>query len=309
MKIFIISPNVGTMFTEKHRKTLSDAGKVTIFDEIKPFDQLTELYEGDESRIVAIDPDFNDWKFPNEVIDKIPNLKAICLQTTSFSWVDVDYAKEKGIPVVDLRGFSSIAVAEWTVFMALAVARRVPLVVADNWKLNYEKHRGFELRGKTAGIVGLGNIGTATSENLAGLGMHVQYWSRKSEDSRFKKATLEQVIKTSDAIFVTIAINSDTKGIITDDMLRSIKPTSIFVNITDTNEIYNHDLVLELAVAGKIGGYAFEDDKDPFGKYAGNVWNGPALGWCTNESMSKNAQQWVEAIVAATKGEFPTKVN
>jgi phosphoglycerate dehydrogenase-like enzyme len=309
MKIFIISPNAEKMLTKEHRSALNSVGDVTIFSEIKPFDQLTELYEGDEPRIVAIDPDFSDWKFPNEVIDKIPNLKAISLQTTSFSWVDVNHPADKGIPVVDLRGFSSIAVSEWAAFMALAVARRVPLVIADNWKLDYGKHRGFELRGKTAGIVGLGNIGTAVAETMAGLGMNVQYWSRKSEDPRFKKATLEEVIKTSDAIFITIAINKETKGLLSDDILRTIRPTSVVVNITDTSEIYNHELLLELVASGKVGGYAFEDEKGPFGKYAGNVWNGPALGWCTNESMSKNAQQWVEAIVAATKGEFPTRVN
>lgn len=67
--------------------------------------------------------------------------------------------------------------------------------------------------------------------------------------------------------------------------------------------------MLQLAADGKIGGYAFEDEKNPFGHYQGNVWNGPALGWCTNESMSKNAEQWVESVVLAAKGEYPTQVN
>ncbi len=97
---------------------------------------------------MAIDPDFCDWKFPNEVIDKIPNLNAIHLQTTSFSWVDVDYCKQKDIPVVNLRGFSSIAVAEWATMLTLTLARRLPVVIKDSWKLDYDKHRGFELRGK-----------------------------------------------------------------------------------------------------------------------------------------------------------------
>lgn len=309
MKIFIISPNAESMFSKDHHDVLSAAGDVTIFSEIKPFDQLAELYEGNEPRIVAVDPDFSEWKFPNEVIDKIPNLKAIVLQTTSFSWMDVEHAAQKDIPVVDLRGFSSIAVAEWATFMALAVARRVPVVIKDDWKLDYEKHRGFEMRGKTAGIVGLGNIGTAIAENMAGLGMNVQYWSRNSEDARFKKVSLEDVIKTSDVIFVSLAINAETRGLITDDMLNTIKPTSVLVNITEIGAIYNNESLLKLVADGKVGGYAFEDEKGPFGKYEGNVWNGPALGWCTNESMSKNAQQWVEAIVAATKGDYPTKVN
>ena len=309
MKIFIISPNAEKMFTSDQRSALAAMGDVTIYSEIKPFDQLAELYEGDEPRVVAVDPDFSDWKFPNEVMDKIPNLQAIVLQTTSFSWVDVEHAAQKGVPVVDLRGFSSIAVAEWATFMALSVARRVPLVIADSWKLDYEKHRGFELRGKTAGIVGLGHIGTAVAENMSGIGMHVQYWSRQSEDARFHKVALEEILRNSDVIFITIAINDDTKGLISDDMLHAIKPTSVVVTITDTSEIYNNNLLLELVAGGKVGGYAFEDEKNLFGAFAGNVWNGPALGWCTNESMSKNAQQWVDAIVAATKGEFPTKVN
>ena len=308
MKIFIISPNADRMFAKEYRAALDAAGEVTIFSEIKPFDQLTELYQGDEPRIVAIDPDFSDWTLPNEVIDKVPNLKAIVLQTTSFSWVDGDHCKQKGIPVVNLRGFSSIAVAEWVTFMTLAVARHLPLVVKDGWKLDYDRHRGFELRGKTAGVIGLGNIGTAAAENFAGLGMEVQYWSRHSEDQRFQKATLEDLMKNADVIALTIASNDDTKGLITDAMIQSMKPNAVFVNIAHT-DLYNHDLLLKQAAEGKIGGYAFEDEKDPMGTHAGNVWNGPALGWCTDESMRKNAQQWVETITVAAKGEYPTQVN
>lgn len=307
MKIFVISPNVESMLTEEYRAALNAAGEVTIFSEIKSFDQLTELYAGDDPRIVAIDPDFSDWQFPNEVIDKIPNLKAIVLQTTSFSWLDVDHAKQKGIPVVNLRGFSSVAVAEWVVMLTLSVARRLPIVIKDGWKLNYEKHRGFELRGKTAGIIGLGNIGTAVAENLQGLGMHVRYWSKHSTDDRFKRVELDELMRSSDVIVPATAYNEETEGLLNDDLIKSMKPTALLIGIS--HPIYNEELVLQLASEGKIGGYAFEDEKDVFGKYEGNVWNGPALGWCTNESMSKNAQQWVEAIVAAAKGEFPTKVN
>lgn len=307
MKIFIISPNTDTQLTQKQQEALNASGDVTIYNEIKPFNQLTELYEGNESRIVAIDPDFSEWQFPNEVIDRIPNLKAIVLQTTSFSWVDVDHCAQKGIPVVNLRGFSSIAVAEWVVMLTLSLARRLPLVIKDDWKLDYEKHCGFELRGKTAGVIGLGRIGTAVAENLQGLGMTVQYWSKRSEDERFSKVGLDALVRTSDVIVPTVAHNSETESLLSDDLVKSIKPTALLVDIT--HPIYNKDLVLQRAADGKIGGYAFEDEKDAFGKYDGNVWNGPALGWCTKESMTNNAQQWVEAIIAAAKVDYPTRVN
>jgi len=183
----------------------------------------------------------------------------------------------------------------------------LPIVYRDNWKLDYEKHRGIELRGKTAGVIGLGNIGTAAAENLAGLGMHVQYWSRHSEDSRFSKVTLEALMSTSDVIVCAVAHNSETEGLLSDELVKSMKPTALLVDVA--HPIYNTELMLKLAADGAIGGYAFEDEKGPFGKYEGNVWNGPALGWCTNESMSKNTAQWTEAIVRATKGDLPTQVN
>lgn len=307
MKLFIISPNIDTQLTQAHRGVLSNVGDLVIFNEVKPFEELTELFAGIEPRIVAIDPDFSGWKLPNEIIDKIPNLQAIVLQTTSFSWVDVNHCQQKGIPVVNLRGFSSIAVAEWAVMLTLALARRLPLVIKDNWKLDYEKHRGFELRGKTAGVIGLGRIGTAIAENLQGLGMSVHYWSKNSADKRFDKVSLEELVRNSDVILSAVAHNDETETLLSDDMVKAMKPTALFVDIA--HPIYNTELVLQMVAEGKLGGYAFEDEKNPFGNYEGNVWNGPALGWCTNESMTKNAQQWVEAIVAAANGKYPTKIN
>jgi phosphoglycerate dehydrogenase-like enzyme len=307
MKLLIISPNTETQITQDLRGRLSEVGEVTYINQIKPLEEAAELYEGDEPRIVAIDPDFCDWKFPNEIIDRIPNLQAIILQTTSFSWVDVDYCGQKGIPVVNLRGFSSIAVAEWVVMMTLALARRLPVVIKDDWKLDYQRHRGFELRGKVAGVIGLGKIGTAVAENFAGLGMKVQYWSKHSEDDRFTNVTLEELMSSSDVIVPAVAHNGETEHLLSDEHIKSMKLSALLVDII--HPIYNTELVLELAAQGKIGGYAFEDEKNPFGHYAGNVWNGPALGWCTNESMTKNAEQWTDATVLAAKGEYPTRVN
>ncbi len=307
MKIFVISPNVDTAFSTEQREQLQSAGNVVFLKEIMPFENLTELYAGDEPRIVAIDPDFSDWSFPNEVIDKIPSLKAICLQTTSFSWVDVDHCAAKGIPVVNLRGFSSIAVAEWVVMLTLALARRLPIVIGDDWKLDYKKHRGFELRGRTAGVIGLGHIGTAVAENLAGLGMNVQYWSKHTRDTRFTDVSLDELMQSSDVTVSAVAHNAETEHLLSDDQVKSMKSTALFVDIA--HPIYNKELVLHLAADSKIGGYAFEDEKDPFGIYPGNVWNGPALGWCTDESMSKNTEQWTASILAAVRGEFPTQVN
>jgi len=310
MKLFIFTPNVSTLFTPEQLNAVKSAGAVQLFSEIKPFSEIPELYAGDEDRIVAIDPDFSDWSLPNDIIDKIPHLKAICLQTTSFSWVDIAHCKAKGIPVTNLRGFSSVAVAEWGTMITLALARRVPEIVKAGWKADYDKHRGIELRGKKAGVVGLGRIGTAFAENMAGLGMDVQYWSRQARDDRFTYVSLEDLMRTSDVVFVSFAINEETTKLLTDDLLRSLQSSAIFVSVVSAVEqVYNKELLLDMVTAGKLYGLGYEQEKGVFGGHDGNVWDGPALGWCTNESMSKNAAQWVDAIVAAAKGEYPTEIK
>jgi phosphoglycerate dehydrogenase-like enzyme len=153
----------------------------------------------------------------------------------------------------------------------------------------------------------MGKMGTAFAENMAGLGMNVQYWSRKSRSDKYKLVNLEEVMSTSDVIYFSVANTDETKKMLTDELLSSMKPSAIFMNIVDP--IYNHELVLEMVKTDKLYGYGFEEEKQPFGSYDGNVWDGPALGWCTQESMSKNAEQWVESIVKAANNEYPTQVN
>jgi hypothetical protein len=67
---------------------------------------------------------------------------------------------------------------------------------------------------------------------------------------------------------------------------------------------------LNLVKEEKLYGYAFEEDKGgKFNEYEGNVWAGPALGWCTDDSFRRNAEQWVEGIVNAAKGVYTNRVN
>jgi len=269
------------------------------------FASLKEL-QTPEEKIICLDPDFCDWTVPNSVFDSL-NLKAVILQTTSFSWIDIDYAKSKDIPVVNLRGFSSIAVAEWVTMMVLNIARKLPIVIKDDWKQDYTKHQGIELRGKTAGIVGMGRIGAAIAENMAGLGMKVQYWSPSSQNPKFDKVSLEKLMETSDVILPAVAKNKQTEGVITDKMILSMKSTAIFVSIV--HEVYNHELLLKLESENKIYGYGFESSKSEMSAHNGNVWAGPELAWCTQDSMKKNAEQWTESIILATKGNFTNRVN
>lgn len=306
MNIIILTPSPDLYFPDELKSKLQSLGNIIFIKDIKPLSDVSELYT-DEPKIVAIDPDFCDRKVGAEVIENMKNVQAICLQTTSFSWIDTAAAKNKNIPVVNLRGFSTYAVAEWSVMVAMNVARKIPLVIKDDRKQDFVKHQGRELKWSKAAIIGLGTIGTRIAELCAGLDMEVIYWSNNSRNDRFKYMDLSELMKEADFIFPTVAQNSDTKNLITDDMLNSMKPTTIFSSIV--HNVFNHDLILKLVKEGKLYWYAFETEKEKFSDFEGNVWAGPALAWCTSESVQRNAIQRTDAIVKAVNNEYPTQVN
>lgn len=303
MKIFLVRTQIDKLFTPDQLGELRAAGDLVTVETVQPFGEIPGLFDGDEERVLAIDPDSCDWTVPNVDLDRIPNLRAVVLSTTSFSWVDVAHLKERGIPVATCPGFSSVAVAEWATMATLMLARKMPLVIKGGWKLDFEAHRGFELRGKTAGVVGLGRIGKAVAENCAGLGMRVRYWSRQTRDERFAFTELVPLMAESDVIVLCLERNAETAQLLTDDLLHSMKPTAIFIR---TGFPPNHDLLLKMVAEGALYGYGFDDDRPNFDARTGNVFASPPLGWLTNESVAKSAEMWTEAILRSAAAVWPT---
>jgi len=309
MQIFILSPNpnINHLFISKLESLLTKNSEIINIKKIMPIKDIKALYNNNEEKILAIDPDFCDWEVRNEDLNKIKNLKAVCLQTTSFNWIDTKFLQSKSIPVINLRGFSTEAVAEWAFMMTLNVARKIPLITQQNWKYDTTIHTGIELKGRTVGIIGLGAIGKRIAEISQAFGMNVIYWSKNSRDSKFKYVSLNKLMQTADVIYPTLAKNADTYTLITDKMLKSMKISTIFISIV--NGIYNHDLLTQMIKQEKIYGYANERNDTQTPGLSGNIWTGLKLGWCTQESFKRNTTQWMESIVNANKDQYPTKVN
>ncbi len=306
MKLFLVSPIAHKLFQPEQLEQLRSVGEIIVSEAVQSLEHVSGLMDGTGDRILAIDPDACNWTVENQTIKQIPNLKAIILQTTSFSWIDVVYAQSLGIPVIHLPGFSARAVAEWTAMTALALARKIPLIVKSDWKLSFENHQGYELKGKTVGVIGLGHVGVAVAENMQGLGMHVRYWSKQTRDDRFVFTELADLFCACDVLVMALARNEETIALISDDLLRSMKSNAIFIR---TGFAPNHQLLLDLVKDGLLYGYGFEEDVPTFNAYKGNIWSTPHLAWLTHESIQRNGEMWTEAIVNAVKGEFHNRVN
>ncbi|MFA6007252.1 MAG: NAD(P)-dependent oxidoreductase [Candidatus Shapirobacteria bacterium] len=306
MKIYLLSPVASQMFSSEMVSDLKNVGEVIINDVIKPISEVEAMTDSTD-KIIALDPDFCAWNLPKEELEKINGLKALCVQSTSFSWLDTEFLKSKNIPVINIRNYSTDSVAEWAVIMAMNVARKLPLIIKNNWTGDFSLHQGMELKGKTVGIIGLGHIGARIAEICQGMGMNVIYWSKNSVASQYQKVELIDLFKTADLIFPCLAQNEETKNYITDEMLNSMKNTAIFISIV--HKIYNHDLLLQLAKENKIYGYAFETPNKEMLNFEGNVWAGPEQAWNTKESLGRNLKIWQENIIKATQNNFEFRVN
>lgn len=312
MKAFIFDPLWDDLVTDEILKKIKDSGlEIKVIKELAPLSECKELFAGDEERLLCLNPDYVGWKLKSEDYEKIPNLKGIFTESTGYEWVEPEAANKLGIPICNIVAFNTQAVAEWAIMMMFNLARQTPRLIKDGFPLDFDKdfskYRGVQLKGKTAGIIGLGNIGSAIAERCAGLGMNVVYWSRSSANDAYEKLSLEELLSTADVILPATAKNDETLSLVNDDIIRTIKKDAIVVDIV--HAMFNSDLLLEMVEKGDLFGYGFEAEPKEFAKFKGNVWAAPAYAWATYESMYNSVAKLVDNIVNASKGEFPTRVN
>lgn len=312
MKAFIFDPLWDELITDDLLEKLKSSGlELVITKAIAPLSDCKELFDGDEERILCLNPDYVSWKLLADDYKGIPNLKAILGAATSFSWVDMSYAGSHQIPVCNIRNFSTEAVAEWAITMMFNLARQTPRLIKDGFPLDFDKdfmkYRGVELYGKKAGIVGLGTIGSAIAKRCTGLGMNVLYWSKSPKTNNYQFKELAELFASSDIIFPTMALNDETKKLITPELLKSMKPSAMFISVV--HDLFDEQLVLDMVKSSKLFGFGFEASPASFNQYEGNVWAAPAYAWVTDGSMNNSMTKWVENMIDAAQSKFPNKVN
>lgn len=312
MKAFIFDPLWPKLVDEKLKQQLDECGiDVTVVTDVKSLSETPELFEGTEERLLCLNPDYVGWKLKSDDYKDIPNLKGIFTASTSFEWIESGVADERNIPICNITNFSTQAVAEWAIMMMLNLARQTPRIIKNNFPLDYDadfmKYRGTQIKGKTAGIIGLGHNGSAIAERCTGLGMNVVYWSRSSRNEAYQYVELDELMQTADVIFPAFAKNDGTNALLTEGLLASVKPSAIIVDIVELDEA--RAAILGMVKTGELFGYGFEAKPATFSEYEGNVWAAPAYGWVTFESMYNGEMKLVENIVNAVKNNFPNRVN
>lgn len=297
MKIYITYKK--DRFTKEQIKNLQAVGETIFLEDFFDLDNAPYLKE-DEEKILVVDPDWYNWDINANHLSKIKNLKGICLATTAFDWIDLEYCKENNILVTNVPKYSTDSVAEYAIFLMMALAKKFPMQLKKDYKMEYSKSMlTTEIRNKTLGILGLGTIGSKIAELGSSLGMNVIYWNRTKKDCNYKSVDLETIFTTADFIIPTFATNEETKKLISDDLINKMNNNALINVINNPTEIYNHELLIKRAEEGKVS-YAFEiyDDGKKMYDYKGNIMATAPYAFYTKESIERLLDIWTKNAIA-----------
>ncbi len=180
---------------------------------------------------------FVDSPVSSKTISHLPKLKLIVTMSTGYDHVALTVAKRKNIPVCNVPSYGENTVAEHALSLILALSRKLFQSVKRVKEGVYDYHglRGFDIKGKTIGIIGAGHIGMHLVGMLQGFDATVIAYdphpNKKFEKKyRFEYATLDRLIKTSDIISLHVPLLPATKYIINSKVLKKMKKGSYIVN-------------------------------------------------------------------------------
>ena len=237
---------------------------------------------------------------PADVLRKCNKLKFIDVAFTGVDHVGLDAAKEKNIAVSNASGYSNEAVSELVIGTTLSLARNLRSV-EDRCREGKDKTGlvGWEIKGKTVGIIGLGKIGTRTAELFHAFGATVLAQSRTHHDGiaqYIEQVTQEELLRRSDIVVLHCPLNDSTRGMINAEKLAMMKPTALLVNVARGPVVVEKDLAVALE-NGVIAGAAIDVfDKEPPLDTASPILHvpnclvTPHVAFATQQSMSLRAE-------------------
>lgn len=171
-------------------------------------------------------------------IRQFSNLKKIQLTSAGFDRAPMDYTKEHGIKVFNADGVYSIPMAEFAISGILQLYKQSGYFLENKLNHRWEKHRGLrEISGKTAVIVGTGNVGTEIAKRLQAFGCRVIGVNRtvcKTEWFKevYQLGNLKKDVKSADVLFLTIALTEETEYLISEEVLSEMKDDAVIVNVS-----------------------------------------------------------------------------
>ena len=172
-----------------------------------------------------------------EILDKIPKLKLIVTRSMGFDHIDLEYCKKHGITVCNVPTYGANTVAEHTFALILAISRKIIPSIEQTRKGSFavDGLRGFDLHGKSIGVIGVGHIGTEVIRIAQGFGMNVIAYTRHPSEELAKKLkitfhSLNTLLGLSDIITLHVPFSKETRHMINKRNIGKCKKGCILIN-------------------------------------------------------------------------------
>lgn len=256
------------------KKQLEENG-FTVVTETVPQDELINAINNENYVAILVR---SATKVRKDIIDACPNLKLIGRGGVGMDNIDVAYAREKGLHVINTPASSSQSVAEQVMAHLFSTARslydsnrQMPINGFSDFKGLKKKYgKGIELRGKTLGVIGFGRIGQATAKYALGCGMNILAFdpymekatikvevANQTVDVDIKTSSMEELLGNSDFITMHIPAQADGKPVIGNNEFSKMKNGVIVVNAA-RGGVIDEDALIENLNSGKVAHAALD---------------------------------------------------
>jgi len=230
----VLSPKLPAPLVEVARSALPAGYQLQVVEQ-----SLPEFFDAMEDAEFLVG--FARTSLGSDFYRAAPRLKLVQLVSAGYDRLDVEAARKARVPVCNNGGANSIAVAEHTIMLMLAVVKKLVWhhnnVVAGKWRVgDFATARLYELHGKTLGIVGLGNIGKKVARRARAFDMQIQYYdilrlSEDQEDALGVRFTLfPELLRASDVVSLHVPLTDRTRGMMGREQFAMMKPSAFLIN-------------------------------------------------------------------------------
>lgn len=254
-------------------------------------------------------------QFTGRVFGSAESLAVIGKPGSGIDNIDIEAATREGIPVLHTPGMNADAVAEYNVGLLISLFRSIPSAIghleSGGWRS--EEWEGTEIRGKTVGLVGIGNTGMATGDRLVAfdadlLATDPYVDQAQADEIGAELVELERLLRESDVVMLHARLTEDTQHLLGEEELSLLDDDAVLVN-TARGQLVDEEALIEALQSGELGGAALDvfadeppDPDNPLLELP-NVITTPHLAGATNETRTNVLRTTAKNIVSVLDGE------
>lgn len=270
---------------------------------------------------------FNKTVMNEDLLKDVPNVKLLCVTATGYDNIDVPYAKSRGIAACNIKDYSTPAVVQHTFALALSVLEKIRYYdeyvtsgkYSEQLGFSHFEEKYFELKGKTWGIVGLGNIGRGVAKVAEAFGCKVIFYSASGTNNTtdYERVDFDTLLKESDILSLHCPLTDKTRELMNLEAFKKMKSSAVLVNVARGPVINDADLCQALK-EGMIAGAGLDVlSKEPMEKTnplteimgTNKLLITPHMAWASVEARTRCMEEVYKNIEAFCKGEIRNRLD